>query len=118
MSETTTTAAVKTPKAAKTVKAPAAKAGPTIRQRVFAMIAKTPSTGAAIKEKLALSGIPSLLKDEAVIAKPRIRRLEPQAGARGVVYELTALGKKDLAAGKVDENAAEASGGKPWPANR
>lgn len=111
-------AATKTEKAPKVAKVKAEKVaketGPTIRQRTFELLAKTPMTGPAIKEKLAISGVPSFLKDEGVNDKPRIRR-RAEEGVRGVLYELTALGKKDLAAGKVDENAAEASGGKEWP---
>ena len=107
----------------KTVTAPAKKAppkkekeGPSIRERVFALLAKSPEglTGAEIKEKLELGGIPSLLKDEGVCEKPRIRRKSVE-GVRGVKYELTALGKKHAAEGKVDEHAAELSGGKDWP---
>ena len=93
--------------------------GPSIRQRVFELLNKSPNgvTGAQIKEKLGLSGVPSILKDEGISEKPRIRR-SVQEDVRGVLYHLTALGKKDLAAGKVDENAAPASGGKDWPNGR
>lgn len=108
------------PKAKKTKKAAkktAAKSGPTIREQVFKLLSHRPSTGPYIKEKLGLSGVPSLLKDEGVSASPRIRRRDEE-GVRGVVYELTARGKKDLADGKVDDNAAEPSGGKDWPDGR
>lgn len=91
--------------------------GPTVRERVFKLINSRPMTGPAIMEKLELSGVPSFLKDEGVCAKPRIRR-KVQEGVRGVVYELTALGKADLAKGAVNENAAEPSNGKEWPNGR
>lgn len=107
--------APKTPKVKPVkVEKPKAESGPTARQRVFALISTTPSTGAQIKEKLGLAGIPSFLKDEGVCEKPRIRRKVVE-GARGVVYELTALGKSDLAKDKVDDNAAPVSSGKEWP---
>jgi len=114
MSETTTA----TVKAKTAVKATNGKAEPTtIRLRVFQLLNKKPSGGAEVKDKLGLSGIPSLLKDEAICAKPRICR-KVEEGRRGVVYHLTALGKKDLVSGKVDENAADSSAGKDWPTNR
>lgn len=106
--------------AAKTAKAKAktnGKKGSTVRERVFSLLAKTPLTGAAIVTKLSLSGIPSLLKDEAICNKPRIRR-KMQEGVRGVVYELTALGKKHLEEDLVDSNAAPSSAGQDWPNGR
>lgn len=96
--------------------APVAKnGGPTIRQRVFELLAKSPEglTGRAIAEKLSLKGIPNLLKDEGVCEKPRIKRMVVE-GVRGVTYVLTAAGKNDLAKGKVDENAAPSSSGVEW----
>ena len=114
------TAVADAPKSKKAPKAKAKKvkqtpaAEQTIRERVFQTLAKTPMTGPALKDKLGLSGVPSLLKDEGVCDQPRIRR-ESVEGTRGVVYSLTARGKKDLANGKVDENAAPASGGSDWP---
>ncbi len=104
----------KTTKTAAAATETASTAGPTVRERTFKLIAKTPMTGPAIKEKLQLAGVPSFLKDEGVCAKPRIKRAVVE-GVRGVVYSLTALGAKDLAAGKVDENAADASSGQEWP---
>lgn len=92
--------------------------GSTIRQRVFEALSKNGGmTGAAVKEALGLSGVPSLLKDELFGSKPRIRRKQVE-GARGVVYELTATGKADLKAGKVDSNAADVSNGVPVPDGR
>lgn len=91
--------------------------GETIRLRVFRALSKKPQTGPQLAAALGLSGVPSLLKDEGVIAKARIRRKEVE-GVRGVVYELTAAGKADLAKGAVDEHAAPASGGTPWPNGR
>jgi hypothetical protein len=93
------------------------KAGPTVRERVFRLLAKTPCTGPEVKAKLGLSGVPSLLKDEGVRQVPRIKR-EVAEGVRGVVYSLTAAGRRDLEAGKVDASAAEPSGGKDWPGSR
>lgn len=113
------------PKAKAAKKAPKVKAkepskrGPSVRQRVFALLAKSGDglTGPAIMKKLNLSGVPALLKDEGVCAKPRIRRLDME-DVRGVMYTLTALGRSDLKAGKVDENAAESAAGKDWPNGR
>lgn len=106
-------------KPAKTQKAKSTTDKVTIRTRVFNLLAKSKEglTGKQIMEKLELKGIPALLKDEGVCDKPRIKR-KTQEGVRGVVYELTALGRKDQAAGKVDENAAEFAGGKDWPEGR
>jgi hypothetical protein len=105
-----------------TKKAPAKKTegdrGPTARERTFRLLAKTGGmTGPAIKEKLALSGVPSFLKDELFGAKPRIRRTTEE-GTRGVIYQLTAAGKADLEKGTVDANAPESSAGKDIPSNR
>lgn len=103
-------------KAAKTVKATKTEAATeTVRSRVFALLAKSKTglTGAQIKEKLGLSGVPALLKDEGVCDKPRIRRTTSEE-VRGVLYVLTALGLKAVKDGTVDENAAPPSGGKGW----
>lgn len=102
----------KTEVAKKTVKAEATE---TVRSRVFALLAKSKTglTGAQIKEKLGLSGVPALLKDEGVCDKPRIRRTTSE-DVRGVLYVLTALGLKAVKDGTVDENAAPPSGGKGW----
>jgi hypothetical protein len=90
-----------------------------IRQNTFELLKNNPDglTGAQIMQCLNLKGVPAFLKDEGVCDKPRIKRASIE-GIRGVVYKLTALGLKDLDHGKVDENAAEASAGKDWPANR
>lgn len=116
--------AKKTPK--KTVKAPAKKKavkkapavarGDSIRLRVFKLLAKNVDglTGRQIKDRLELSGVPNLLKDEGLADKPRIRRRDLE-GVRGVVYQLTAAGKADLEKGKVDENAPTSAAGKEWP---
>lgn len=91
----------------------------TIRTRLFKLLAKHTDglSGRTVMEKLGLSGVPAILKDEGICEKPRIRRLVSEE-ARGVVYVLTALGKKDLEAGKVDDNAAPASKGQAWPEKR
>jgi len=93
--------------------------GPSVRQWVFELLAASPSgvTGPAVRDQLELAGIPSCLKDEGVCDKPRIRRSVVE-GTRGVVYSLTALGKKDLKAGKVDINKAPSGANKPWPEGR
>lgn len=109
-----------TPKTGGKAKAAPAKAsGPSIRERVFAALAKAAEgmTGKQVMEKLVLKGIPSLLKDEAICDKPRIKRVTKE-GVRGVLYALTAAGRKDQEAGKVDDNAADPSSGKDWPNGR
>jgi len=101
-------------------KAPKAKkAEPSIRLRVFELLKKNPDglTGAQIKDKLELGGIPSLLKDEGLAATPRIKRATVE-GVRGVLYLLTAAGKKAVETGKVDSGAAPSSSGKKWPNGR
>lgn len=89
--------------------------GPTIRDRVFKLLAKNADglTGAQIKDKLQLGGVPSLLKDEGVCEKPRLKRTVRE-DVRGVVYVLTALGRKAVEADKIDENAAPSAAGKDW----
>lgn len=119
------TAAVKgTKKAAvKTAPAPTKKkatsAEGTIRSRVFHLLQMNPQglTGGQVMGKLSLSGIPALLKDEGVRDNPRIKR-ETQEGVRGVLYLLTAAGKKAVEKGTVDSDAAEPSGGKEWPTKK
>lgn len=100
-------------------KAPAsvkkAAGGPSIRVRVFNLLAKSIDglKGSQIQEKLGLKGIPALLKDEGVCDKPRIKRAANPEG-RGVLYSLTARGKQAVEKGTVDSDAAKASGGKDW----
>ncbi len=93
--------------------------GPTIRSQVFTLLAKHSDgyTGAQIMEKLNLKGIPALLKDEGVSATPRIKRASVE-GVRGVVYQLTAAGRKAVEKDTVDSDAPESASGKDWPANR
>lgn len=90
--------------------------GESIRLRGFKLLAKGDLTGAQVKEKLGLSGVPSFLKDEAVIATPRVKRFtvpNPETGADGPThYTLTAAGKKALEKGTVDSEAAPRSVGK------
>jgi hypothetical protein len=132
MSDASTSAVAELmPKVTKTVKAKKAKGkkaapkkaangdrGPTARTRVFAHLAKKgPTTGPALKDALGLTGVPSFLKDELFGKTPRLRR-KVEEGTRGVLYELTAAGRKDHEAGKVDENAAPATGGSPIPNGR
>lgn len=111
----TDTKAGKTNKTAKSAVRPAAAAGMTVRQRVFNLLAKNPDglTGRDVMLKLGLKGIPSLLKDEGIGDKPRIKRSVSE-GVRGVLYSLTAAGRADQSKGKVDENAAPRSAGKDW----
>lgn len=93
--------------------------GDSIRLRVFQLLAKHADglTGATIQEKLSLSGIPSLLKDEGMRSKaPRIERKVVE-GVRGVHYVLTAAGKTALKDGTVDSEAAPKAEG-DWPSNR
>lgn len=99
--------------------APKSSGGPSIRERVFALLNKSPNglTGGQIKDKLGLGGIPSLLKDEGVCDKPRIKRISEE-GVRGVLYTLTALGKKAVEKGTVDSEAAPLASGQEWPAGR
>lgn len=95
--------------------------GPSIRSKVFALLKKHANglTGPQIQEKLELQGVPALLKDEAIGEKNRIKRTTVE-GVRGVVYVLTALGKKhaDAGAETVDEFAAPKAAGMDWPSNR
>jgi hypothetical protein len=97
-------------------KAPTKRTEPTIRHRVFTLLNKSPNgyTGAQIKEKLELAGVPNLLKDEGLSDKPRIKRVDIE-GVRGVVYQLTAAGRKAVADGTVDSNAAESAARVAWP---
>lgn len=86
----------------------------TIRLRMFKLLAKGGQTGAKIAEKLELSGIPNILRDEGIMANPpRIKR-EMIEGTRGVVYSLTAAGKKALEKGTVNSEAPAAATGKDW----
>jgi len=88
----------------------------TIRLRIFKLLKKNPNgqTGSQIAEKLELSGIPNLLRDEGIVASPpRIKREEIE-GQRGVVYSLTAAGKKALENGTVNSGAPGAATGKSW----
>lgn len=96
-----------------------AKASDSIRSKVFTLLKENPNglTGPSIMKKLKLSGVPSLLKDEGMCEKPRIKRAVSEE-VRGVLYKLTALGLKDTNAGKVDDNAAPHSAGKDWPDGR
>lgn len=103
-------------KAVKGKAAPAPKDKVTQRVLIFNMLAKAGKggmTGSEIRDELGVKGIPNLLKDEGVSDKPRIRR-HKEEGKRGVLYSLTAEGLKDHKAGKVDENAAPASGQVEW----
>lgn len=102
-----------TAKPAKTPKAPSNRIS--IRLRVFDLLNANAGglTGKEVMVKLGLKGIPATLKDEGISAKPRIQR-EKKNGKRGVVYALTAAGKADLKAGKVDDNAAPRSVGLTW----
>lgn len=106
-------------KAATPAKAAKPSSGPSVRERVFASLAKAAEgmTGKQVMDKLGLKGIPGLLKDEAICDKPRIKRVTKE-GVRGVMYVLTAAGRKDQESGKVNDNAAEGSGGKEWPNGR
>lgn len=106
--------AKKAAKKAAAKKAPV-KRGDTVRLRVFKLLAKGKFTGKQVMEKLSLTGIPSLLKDEAVCKPPRITRdYSPrESGAQGPAeYTLTAAGRKALEKGTVDSEAAPISAGK------
>lgn len=90
-----------------------------IRLRVFKLLNSKPTgyTGPQIKEKLGLTGVPALLKDEGMRAKaPRIARQEIE-GVRGVVYVLTPAGKQAIKDGTVDSEAAPRATG-DWQNNR
>ena len=113
-------------KAAPKVKKTVAKAkkestprGPSIRLQVFKLLAKATDglSGGAIKEKLELGGVPSLLKDEGCAANPRIKR-HVNAEGRGVLYLLTAAGKKALEKDTVDSVAPKKAAGSDWPEGR
>jgi len=93
--------------------------GDSIRLRTFQLLNKHPNglTGAQIKERLELGGIPSLLKDEGCAATPRIKR-QTQENVRGVVYVLSAAGRKALEKDTVDSDTPEKAAGQEWPANR
>lgn len=113
---------VKTPKkptAPPKGKAEANGRGPSIRLRTFQLLAKSADglTGREIMEKLGLSGIPALLKDEGCSDQPRIRR-EVAAEGRAVVYKLTAAGKKAVEKDTVDSEPAPKASGKDWPNGR
>lgn len=88
----------------------------TIRLRMFKLLKKNVNglTGSQIKEKLELSGVPNILRDEGIVAKPpRVRRSEIE-GVRGVVYQLTAAGLKALEKGTVNSEAPASAGGLEW----
>ena len=91
----------------------------TVRLRMFRLLGKKSDglTGAAIKEALELGGVPNILKDECMGDPPRIRRLDIE-GTRGVVYQLTAAGKKAIENGTVNSGAPESAAGKEWPNGR
>jgi DNA-binding transcriptional ArsR family regulator len=91
----------------------------TVRTRIFRMLAKQPMTASEISKAVGHASCPSLVKDEGVCEKPRIRREDgTQYGKRGVVFTLTALGHKHLEQGVVDQHAAPQSFGVPWPEGR
>jgi hypothetical protein len=106
-------------KAAKTSKKEVTPRGESVRYRIFSLLKKHDSglTGPQIKEKLSLSGIPSLLKDEGCSEKPRLRR-EKHEDARGVFYVLTAAGRKAVENDTVDSGAPASASGKEWPEGR
>jgi hypothetical protein len=111
-------AAKKSPKKA-AVKKASTRTEKTIRSKVFDLLNRNSDglTGAQIKEKLELSGVPNLLKDEGLSSKPRIRRSAIE-GVRGVVYQLTAAGKHAIENGTVDSDAPESAAGKNWPSGK
>jgi len=106
-------------KAAKTKKESTPR-GPSTRLRTFHLLAKHTNglTNAAIREKLEVDAVASMLKSECLRkSSPRIRR-EEQEGVRGHVFLLTAAGKKAISDGTVDSEAAPAVPNVDWPANR
>lgn len=113
--------AVKAPKEPKPIKAAKEpkQSGPTIRLRVFQLLAKAPKglSGGQIKEQLGLGGVPSILKDELFGTTPRIRRKTVE-GSRAVTYELTPAGREAVKKGKVDDGAAPSSSGQEIPEGR
>ena len=96
-----------TKKAPKAKKQPKAR-GESIRLRGFKLLAKGELTGAQVKEGLGTSGIPNLLKDEALCKPPRIARNTDKGPT---LYSLTAAGRKALDEGTVDSDAAARSVG-------
>lgn len=88
----------------------------TIRLRMFKLLKKHPNglMGGEVMTKLELTGIPNLLRDEGIVASPpRIKR-ELEEGKRGVVYTLTAAGKKALENGTVNSGAPGSAKGLEW----
>jgi hypothetical protein len=92
-----------------TEKAPAKE---TTRLLVFKLLAKHADglTMPQIKEKLSLKKPVALVKHECLADKPRMKR-EQHEGSRGMVYSLTAAGKKAITDGSVDSAAAPSSAG-------
>ena len=86
----------------------------TMREKLFKLLADNPDglTGKQVKDAISPSGVPAVIKNEAMReSNPLIKRKSVE-GTRGVVYYLTVAGKKFVEKGDFSANPAPDSRGK------